>query len=246
MDSIISSAVEEICSTGRDGVALSSLCSKLASSVEIKRVLWENLLQIPALQFRKRNRVYDSNDRLIQPFDDAEKLDLNVVAKEKLCDNFLGIYDFSLGGEEKEFHQQPLVLERIASARTNGITQSQLSKEFGIEGNRFFYLVKKLEKSGLIIRQEARVRTRGSGKQCLSTKLIHLYRYAKQLRSQEKFEVTKDEGTWTRGFKRRTYEEDILVNDSVPLMKAICDKLEEAHGKGYLCLILERLSDRYM
>ncbi|KAL4310551.1 hypothetical protein GQ457_01G047440 [Hibiscus cannabinus] len=232
MDAIISSAVEEICSKGRDGVALHSLCSKLASSVEIKRALWANLLQIPTVQFLKRNRVYDRNDLSILRFDDAEKLDLIVVAKDKLCDNFLGIYDFSLGGEEKEFHQQRLVLERIASARTTGITQSQLSKEFGIAGNRFFYLVKKLEKRGLIIRQEALERTKGSGKQGQTTKLIHLYRYAKQLRSQEKFEVTKDEGTEGKEDSNVGHmEEDVLVNDNVPLMKAICDKLEEAHGK---------------
>lgn len=79
--------------------------------------------------------------------------------------------------------------------RANRITQNQLSKEFGIEGNRFFYVVKKLEKRGLIARQEAVEKIRGSSKQKLATRLIHLYRYAKHFGSQEKFEVTKDEGS---------------------------------------------------
>nr|KJB68238.1 hypothetical protein B456_010G233800 [Gossypium raimondii] len=102
MDAIISSALEEICSKGRDGVALSSLCSKLGLSVEIRRALWANLLEIPAVQFQKRDRVYDHNDPLVRRFEDAEKLDLIIVAKDKLCDNFLGVYDFSFGDGEKE------------------------------------------------------------------------------------------------------------------------------------------------
>ncbi|TYI78778.1 hypothetical protein E1A91_D06G237900v1 [Gossypium mustelinum] len=84
MDAIISSALEEICSKGRDGVALSSLCSKLG------------------LSFQKRDRVYDHNDPLVRRFEDAEKLDLIIVAKDKLCDNFSGVYDFSFGDGEKE------------------------------------------------------------------------------------------------------------------------------------------------
>ncbi|KAB2026646.1 hypothetical protein ES319_D06G235100v1 [Gossypium barbadense] len=102
MDAIISSALEEICSKGRDGVALSSLCSKLGLSVEIRRALWANLLEIPAVQFQKRDRVYDHNDPLVRRFEDAEKLDLIIVAKDKLCDNFSGVYDFSFGDGEKE------------------------------------------------------------------------------------------------------------------------------------------------
>ncbi|KAG4143590.1 hypothetical protein ERO13_D06G200300v2 [Gossypium hirsutum] len=102
MDAIISSALEEICSKGLDGVALSSLCSKLGLSVEIRRALWANLLEIPAVQFQKRDRVYDHNDPLVRRFEDAEKLDLIIVAKDKLCDNFSGVYDFSFGDGEKE------------------------------------------------------------------------------------------------------------------------------------------------
>ncbi|PPR88502.1 hypothetical protein GOBAR_AA32186 [Gossypium barbadense] len=226
MDAIISSALEEICSKGRDGVALSSLCSKLGLSVEIRRALWANLLEIPAVQFRKRDRVYDHNDPLVRRFEDTEKLDLIIVAKNKLCDNFLGVYDFSFGDGEKEVNQQRFVLQRIASARANGITQNQLSKEFGIEENRFFYVVRKLEKRGLIVRQEAVEKTRGSSKQKLATRLIHLYRYAKHLGSQEKFEVTKDEGSIGK-----EDSEDVLINDYLPSIKTICDKLEETHGK---------------
>ncbi|KAA3478457.1 B-block binding subunit of TFIIIC [Gossypium australe] len=188
MDAIISSALEEICSKGRDGVALSSLCSKLGLSVEIRRALWANLLEIPVVQFRKRDRVYDHNDPLV-------------------------FMIFLLEMEKK---------------RANGITQNQLSKEFEIEGNRFFYVVRKLEKRGLIVRQEAVEKTRGSSKQKRKqkTSLIHLYRYAKHLGSQEKFEVTKDEGSIGK-----EDSEDVLIDDYLPSIKTICDKLEETHGK---------------
>ncbi|TYH68338.1 hypothetical protein ES332_D06G252100v1 [Gossypium tomentosum] len=235
MDAIISSALEEICSKGRDGVALSSLCSKLGLSVEIRRALWANLLEIPAVQFQKRDRVYDHNDPLVRRFEDAEKLDLIIVAKDKLCDNFSGVYDFSFGDGEKEVNQQRFVLQRIASARASGITQNQLSKEFGIKGNRFFYVVRKLEKRGLIVRQEAVEKTRGSSKQKLATRLIHLYRYAKHLGSQEKFEVTKDEGSIGK-----EDSEDVLINDYLPSIKTICDKLEETHGKALVISGIKR------
>ncbi|OMO66183.1 hypothetical protein COLO4_30699 [Corchorus olitorius] len=117
MDEIISSALEEICAKGRDGLAISSLCSNLNLSFEIKRALWTNLLKIPTIQFQVRNLVYDSDDPSIRCFDDAEKLDLVIVAKDRLRDNFLGVYGFSLGVDEKEYRQQRLALERIATAR---------------------------------------------------------------------------------------------------------------------------------
>ncbi|XP_022723371.1 uncharacterized protein LOC111280346 isoform X2 [Durio zibethinus] len=232
MELTLSSALEEICAQGRDGLALSTLCSKLDLSVEFRRVLWNNLLKIPTVQFQVAKNVYDRDDPSIQCFEDAEKLDLIIVAKDKLRDNFLGIYDFSLECDKKEFRQQRLALERIAIARKNGITQSQLSKEFGIEGNKIFYLVKGLEKRGLIIRQEAVDRTRGAGKQGQCTRLIHLYRYARHLGSQEKFEITKEEETEGKEDSNiERVKEDVLVKDYVPSMKAICDKLEEANSK---------------
>ncbi|KAL1096624.1 hypothetical protein V6Z11_D06G235800, partial [Gossypium hirsutum] len=208
---------------------------KLGLSVEIRRALWANLLEIPAVQFQKRDRVYDHNDPLVRRFEDAEKLDLIIVAKDKLCDNFSGVYDFSFGDGEKEVNQQRFVLQRIASARASGITQNQLSKEFGIKGNRFFYVVRKLEKRGLIVRQEAVEKTRGSSKQKLATRLIHLYRYAKHLGSQEKFEVTKDEGSIGK-----EDSEDVLINDYLPSIKTICDKLEETHGKALVISGIKR------
>ncbi|XVF74373.1 hypothetical protein PTKIN_Ptkin13bG0105300 [Pterospermum kingtungense] len=231
MDAIISSALEEICAQGRDGLALSSLFSKLALSIEFRPVLWTNLLKIPTVQFQAPNRVYDRNDPSIRCFQDAEKMDLVIVANEKLYDNFLGIYGFFLGGEEKFCRERP-ALERIASARTNGITQSQLCKELGTEGNKIFYTVSMLEKRGLIVKQEAVDRTRGAAKQGQAAKLIHLRRYAKHLGSQEKFEITKEEETAGKEDSNiEQIKEEVLVKDYVPSMKAICDKLEETNAK---------------
>ncbi|OMO66182.1 B-block binding subunit of TFIIIC [Corchorus olitorius] len=101
-----------------------------------------------------------------------------------------------------------------------------------MEGNKTFYVVKKLEKSGLIVRQEAVERTRATGNQGQSTRLIHLRRYAKNLGSQQKFEITKEEETMGNADSQiKKIKEDVLVKDYVPSMKAICDKLEEANGK---------------
>ncbi|OMO49316.1 hypothetical protein COLO4_38602 [Corchorus olitorius] len=76
MDEIISSALEEVCTQGRDGLAVCSPCSNLNLSVKIKRALQTNLLKIPTIQFQVRNLVHASGDPSIRCFNDAERLDL--------------------------------------------------------------------------------------------------------------------------------------------------------------------------
>lgn len=138
----------------------------------------------------------------------------------------------------------------MCTCRTNGITQSQLAKEFGIEGKNLFYVVRNLECQGLIVRQSAVVRTKEAGNereprnsQSVTTNLMYLYRYAKSLGSQQKIEITKEE--WTvedvgkadesatnrDGFSGKCVKEDVHVKDYLPAMKAVCDKLEEANDK---------------
>ncbi|XP_022715262.1 uncharacterized protein LOC111274686 isoform X2 [Durio zibethinus] len=135
-------------------------------------------------------------------------------------------------------------------SRTNGVTQSQLAKEFGIEGKNFFYILKNLECRGLIVKQPAVIRkketcTEGESKNIspVTTNLIYLYRYAKRLGSQQRFEINKEEQTVESlgyddenvpdddGFALENVKENIFVNDYLPAMKAVCDKLEEANGK---------------
>ncbi|XVF86888.1 hypothetical protein PTKIN_Ptkin18bG0077000 [Pterospermum kingtungense] len=247
MDSIISSALEEICFHGQGGVSLSSLCSKLDIPPSLKSSLWENLLSIPALLFKPRNAEFLSpNDASIQCAEDAEKLDVKIFANEKLRNNFVGVYDENV----QISLQQRRTLERLAIARTNGVTQSQLAKEFGIEGKNFFYILKNLECRGLIVKQPAVVRKKehcidGESKNSspVTTNLIYLYRYAKRLGSQQRFEISKEEQTMESlgydnenvleddSFALENVKENVLVKDYLPAMKAVCDKLEEANGK---------------
>lgn len=70
--------------------------------------------------------------------------------------------------------------------------------------------------------------------QCVSTNLVYLHRFAKQLDSHQRFEIT------TPGQKLKDQEDadgnsngemDVLIKDFAPQMKAICDKLAKAKGK---------------
>ncbi|XP_021293853.1 uncharacterized protein LOC110423806 isoform X2 [Herrania umbratica] len=247
MDSIITSALEEICFHGQGGISLSSLCSKLDIPPPLISPLWKNLLSIPTLRFKARNAEFLSpSDDSIQCAEDAEKLEIKILADEKLRNNFVGLYDENV----QISSQQRRTLERLAIARTNGVTQSQLAKEFGIEGKNFFYILKNLECRGLIVKQPAVVRkkepcTEGESRNSspVTTNLIYLYRYAKRLGSQQRFEINKEEQTVENlgyedenvpdedGFALENVKENILVNDYLPAMKAVCDKLEEANGK---------------
>ncbi|KAK6264270.1 hypothetical protein SCA6_019704 [Theobroma cacao] len=247
MDSIITSALEEICFHGQGGISLSSLCSKLDIPPPLISPLWKNLLSIPTLRFKARNAEFFSpSDDSIQCAEDAEKFEIKILADEKLRNNFVGLYDENV----QISSQQRRTLERLAIARTNGVTQSQLAKEFGIEGKNFFYILKNLECRGLIVKQPAVVRkkepcTEGESRNSspVTTNLIYLYRYAKRLGSQQRFEINKEEQTVENlgyedenvpdedGFALENVKENVLVNDYLPAMKAVCDKLEEANGK---------------
>ncbi|KAK2652182.1 hypothetical protein Ddye_012038 [Dipteronia dyeriana] len=259
MDSLISSALEEICSQGQTGLPISSLWPKLENSLSLslspshRASLHSNLLKIPSLQFRSpQNAALDASDASIQRVDDAERLGLRIVASSQLGDSFVGLYDMSSGTSGISAPQRR-VLERLALARENGITQTQLAKEFGIEGKNFFYIVKNLECKGLIMRQPAVVRTKETGgvegesksSSCISTNLMYLHRYAKHLSAQQKLEISKEgptvesfgkeyesENTTSRdSFPRESFTQDVHVKDYLPAMEAICKKLEEANEK---------------
>ncbi|GMI86163.1 hypothetical protein like AT1G17450 [Hibiscus trionum] len=247
MDSIISSALEEICSQGQVGIYLSSLCTKIDIPPPLKPSIWKNLLSIPVLRFKAPNAEFLSpTDASIQCAEAAEKLGIIILAHETLRNNFVGLYDENV----QISSQQRRTLERLAIARTNGVTQSQLAKEFGIEGKNFFYILKNLECRGLILKQPAVVRKKehcsdGESKNSspVVTNLIYLHRYAKRLGSQQRFEINKEEQTVASlgyddgnvpdgdGVALENAKDTVLVNDYLPAMKAVCDKLEEANGK---------------
>lgn len=139
--------------------------------------------------------------------------------------------------------------------RTQGVTQNQLAKEFGIKGNKLFYIVRSLESRGLLVRQSTLVRTKGGGSEAenglksnsiVNTNLIHLSRYAKHLNlsSQQRFEIRKSNSSEFNEDRNMPFgmedigqggREDLLIKDDLPPMKSVCDKLEESDGKVSLC-----------
>ncbi|KAJ8755986.1 hypothetical protein K2173_024531 [Erythroxylum novogranatense] len=248
MDTLIASALEEICSRGPGGLTLTSLWSVLTPtpSLPLKSALWSNLLSVPSLQFTLpgKDTPLSPTDVTIRRFEDAERLCLKIAAKEQLRDCFVGLYDTPSSGISAP---QLRALERLASARTDGIAQNQLAKEFGIEGKNLFYIVRNLESRGLIVRQPAVVKTteaggEGEGKNSWSvtTNLMYLYRYAKHLGIQQRLEINKEGRSLENVGDEEEYggevvgdglRDEVLVMDYLPALKAICDKLDEVNEK---------------
>uniref|UniRef100_A0A7N0V6S9 B-block binding subunit of TFIIIC domain-containing protein n=1 Tax=Kalanchoe fedtschenkoi TaxID=63787 RepID=A0A7N0V6S9_KALFE len=249
MDAIISSALEEICSAGPGGVSLFSLWSRLSPSISlpltpsVKQSVWTNLLAVPSLQFLDKSTNEIVSVTALQSLEDADKFNLAVVANESLRDCFVGVYDLNAREGFKGFNADTRnALQRLATARANGITQSQLAKEFGKGGNGIFYILRNLECQGLISRETAVVHTTGicdegdmDSKTAVTTNMVYLSRYAKNLGSQQRIEINQEKRTICDGKEGGTSEEcvseDVFVKDFVPAMKAICDKLEAADDK---------------
>ncbi|CAH2037163.1 unnamed protein product [Thlaspi arvense] len=252
MDSIVCTALEEICCQGNTGIPLVSLWSRLSPpplSTSVKAHVWRNLLSIPQLQFKAKNTVYGPSDASIQQLEEAQGLDLRIIANEKLRGNFVGLYDAQSNNTTISAVQLRL-LERLAVARANGGAQNLLAKEFGIEGRNFFYIIKQLESRGLIVKHPAIVRTKevdGEGDSkttsCITTNMIYLSRYAKPLGSQQRFEICKEDPMLETpmnehedtaagdNLQSESTKEDTLIKDFLPAMQVICDKLEEANEK---------------
>ncbi|XP_026434167.1 uncharacterized protein LOC113331736 [Papaver somniferum] len=269
MDSIVSAALTEICSQGINGIFLKDLWPTLEDTVSssglslcesVKTTIYDRLVKTPGLEFKasstntkkasSSSSTSDSPFRKTCSFGEAEKLGLRIVAAEHLRDSFVGLYDLKAADAGISAPQRR-ALERLARARSAGVTQSQLAKEFGMKGNNIFYVVRNLECQGLVVRQSTTVRTKESvvegesvsnNTSIVHTNLIHLYRYAKHLSSQQKLEIMK--GDAMESPKRAEgstsnedatvgdhAKEDVLVMDFLPALKAVCDKLEVADGK---------------
>uniref|UniRef100_A0A161ZTH2 Uncharacterized protein n=1 Tax=Daucus carota subsp. sativus TaxID=79200 RepID=A0A161ZTH2_DAUCS len=249
MEAMIHSALEEICAGGANGITLSTLWLKLKPTlishgldpcVSVKKALWTSLLTVPGLAFQSLKG--DSLDPgLVEEFD---KLGVKTVAAQHLRNSFVGLYDVDACNQGISL-QGRRVLERLAIARTNGITQSELGKEFGMQGNKIFYVLRKLETRGLIVRQSTTLRKtevssdrEQKSSSIVSTNMLHLYRFAKHLGREQKLEVLKEDKPASNeneeselsasGMFGESVKEDVQVKDFLPVLKQICDKLEEA------------------
>ncbi|KAL2939303.1 General transcription factor 3C polypeptide 1 [Bienertia sinuspersici] len=250
METIVHAAIEEICAQGINGISLSLLWPRLHSSLSsaglnlcsaVKRAVWSGLIGVPGLQFRASNG--SEFDPKSKSFEECESLNLTVFANEQLRRCFVGLYDVKASNITPP---QQRVLERLALARENGVTQNQLCKELGMAANNFFYVVKRLECWGLIARQSTIVRTKESSidkepknSQPVHTNLIRLHRYALPLSSQQRLEITKENkleenlGENISGADPlgECGQDDVRVDDFLPAIKAVCDRLEQAEGK---------------
>ena len=123
--------------------------------------------------------------------------------------------------------------------RTNGVTQYEIGKEFGITGNKLFYIIKSLESRGLLVRHSSIYR----GERPIATNLIHLKRFSKSVKLgfHQRFEICSairttfdhDEDTSvTEGEANQVCNlKDTLINDDLPSLKEVCKKIEEADNK---------------
>ncbi|KAJ8532712.1 hypothetical protein K7X08_015601 [Anisodus acutangulus] len=254
MDTIVNTALEEICSHGDSGLTLSKLWTKLQPSISsqglklcqnVKKVLWFNLIDIPGLKFESNGVVYNAMDSCVRSIEQSERLNLKIVAPVHMCDGFSGIYDIEASDAKLSKHERR-ALGCLATLRGKGIAQNELGKDFKIKGNDMFYILRKLERRGLIVRQPTILRIRdmaGEGKSPVSTNMLYLSRYAKNLGSQQRLEITKGDNSLedneitdcedenSVGVAEESLEEDLHVKDFLPELEAICDKLENAEGK---------------
>lgn len=261
MDSIISAVIDEVCSQTSNGIALTHLWPRIQKNLSsaglhlcngVKQAIWNRILTTPGLNFQAGGSSLGSVDPSIQSVEESERLGLKIVAADHLRDSFLGLYDLKEANSDlSALHRQ--ALDRLAAARTNGITQSQLAKELGVEGNKIFYIVRSLESRQLIMRQSTIIRTKETGiegenemknNSVVKTNLIHLYRFAKHLRlsSQQRVEITRSDAQNTcpdaegneltaENISEECSKKDVLIKDYLPAMKAVCEKLEEASDK---------------
>ena len=122
----MNSALEEICAVGSKGLTLPQLWPKLHSSLlsnglppcgNVKRALWASLLNVPGLHLESPGGVcYNCQDSVIQSVEEAEKLNLKIVAAENLRNCFVGMYDIKASNAGISV-QGRRALERIAIAR---------------------------------------------------------------------------------------------------------------------------------
>ncbi|PWA34054.1 B-block binding subunit of TFIIIC [Artemisia annua] len=123
MDTIVFTALEQVCSQGAAGLTLPHLYTKLTTPhlhlcPNLKQALWTSLLTIPTLrfQFSKGGSFLDCGDVRIRGVEEAEKMEVRVVAVECLVNSFVGIYDI-VASDAGVSERQRKVLERLAIAR---------------------------------------------------------------------------------------------------------------------------------
>ncbi|EFJ22952.1 hypothetical protein SELMODRAFT_415980 [Selaginella moellendorffii] len=253
-DKLVAAALQEIAAEGEQGCLLAKLWAFLQATPagleihvddHVKQAVWRGLLAVPGLSFKFSGQsnaaAMPASDPSIQSLQSAESLELVVVASQDIRDACLGLYDIR-HADTQPSQIQHSILERLAKARTEGVTQNQLGKDFKVEGNKLFYILRSLESRGLVVRRSTLVRNKDTAKgggSIVLTNLVHLTRYARHLtlNSHQRFEISN--GAEDAAFPEDPDDADdnhskgkhLMINDDLPAMKAICDKLQQAEGK---------------
>ncbi|CAM6048916.1 unnamed protein product [Sphagnum compactum] len=283
MDALLSAALQEVAVEGIQGCSLPKLwaglqaaaaaaggtassssslssLSKMQLTARTKQMLWQQLLKIPGLLLfllqdeSAQTELLECSSPLIQSVEEAETLGVCMIAPEGLRDCCLGIYDLKFCDAHLSKDQRD-ILERLARARSHGITQSQLAKDFKIGGNKMFYVLKSLEARGLVMRQATIVRTQSSLTEnallqpnnnvpIVTTNLVHLTRYMKEqaLGSHQRFEIRSSNcnvsdtppsvsGDTSCAQENSSKGDGLYINDDFPAMARVCERLEVADGK---------------
>ncbi|KAL6514977.1 hypothetical protein OROGR_020556 [Orobanche gracilis] len=128
MDSVVHSALEEICCGAANGLHLRNLWPKLRPYLtsqglplcpNVKRAVWKYLMDVPGLQLEVRDgSAYSNSEDLMKcTVEECEKLNVKIVAPGSMRKSFLGIYEME-APESSLSDFQRLILERLAVARS--------------------------------------------------------------------------------------------------------------------------------
>ncbi|EEE64746.1 hypothetical protein OsJ_19602 [Oryza sativa Japonica Group] len=273
MDALVSAALEEVSARLSAGIPVTDLWAALRGALEaaglpigpaVKRAVWARLIVLPVISVVLGEAEAEAEGPVVDDpkvgVEDAERLGMRLVASAALRDNFLGMYDLRHSKSEMSAVQKK-ALQRVGASRTSGVTQNDLCKSFGMEGNNFHYIVQSLQSQKLIVRRSTIIKFKGNGaekedasqnKRVTNTNSLYLTRYAKDcMNSHQRIEIIKpgllvsNEETNIDDLQDGTFgvnsDNDVSIHDYLPAMKAICDKLEEASGR-----VLHRLRDAHL
>ncbi|CAL4946308.1 unnamed protein product [Urochloa decumbens] len=262
MDTLVAAALEEVCARLSRGLPVTDLWAAISGASEVaglpldpavKHVLLARLTALPVISLVEGERegapcFHPAEKGSVE---EAERRGARLVATAAFRDNFLGIYDHNRCSDSKMSANQKKTLECIGASRTFGVTQSSLSKQLGIEGKNFHYVVKTLQSQGLIVGKQATAKSNDQveaeyalrNNHIIRTKSLYLSRYAEDLNtnSYQRIKITKPklgsgEQTNTDSLQGDTVgvdnKNDVSIRDYLPKMRAICEKLEEASGKA--------------
>ena len=161
MDDLMLSVLEEISINGADGIRLGSLWENLEIvDIHVKRYIWIQLFQIESVTISRIN----GNMTTAVTVDDYNEDDVRLTAASYLYRPALGISDPAIQLTKPQYK----LMRQIASNKSNGLLQSDVSKINQVDARTIFYHLRLPIEYGLIQRKNITER---------NTNLLTLSRY---------------------------------------------------------------------